>query len=148
MTTTTRQPVDIHTYFGLSYSNYLVLHRSLLQSMPEQWQHQFTALMAEYESAFEHVEKADCYEVTAAVECEYGDLNDADMQALGITCPDAPDGGDEDADWEPRFYDKDGTEHESWESLLVPRPGGDPVPHYNRGRTRIEPNLTASSDEE
>ncbi|EFC79182.1 hypothetical protein FrEUN1fDRAFT_7713, partial [Parafrankia sp. EUN1f] len=31
----------IHTWFGLSYSNYLVLPRSLLQSMPDRWQEPF-----------------------------------------------------------------------------------------------------------
>lgn len=28
----------IHGYFGLSYANYLVIPRSLLQSMPKAWQ--------------------------------------------------------------------------------------------------------------
>lgn len=31
----------IHNWFGLSYANYLVLQRSLLQSMPEEWQERF-----------------------------------------------------------------------------------------------------------
>lgn len=31
----------IHCWFGLSYSNYLVLPRSVLQSMPEEWQKKF-----------------------------------------------------------------------------------------------------------
>jgi len=30
-----RPPCDIHTWFGLTYANYLVLPRTLLQSMPE-----------------------------------------------------------------------------------------------------------------
>lgn len=36
---------DVHTYFGLSYANYLVVPRSVLQSMPEDWQHKFIELM-------------------------------------------------------------------------------------------------------
>lgn len=36
---------DIHTYFGLSYANYLVLPRSVMQSMPEEWQYQFVELL-------------------------------------------------------------------------------------------------------
>src|SRR5688572_2062061 len=32
-----REPQDIHSWFGLSYANYFVAPRSLLQSMPEAW---------------------------------------------------------------------------------------------------------------
>jgi hypothetical protein len=39
--------VDVHTFFGLSYASYLVVNRSLLQSMPLAWQFRFTTLMGE-----------------------------------------------------------------------------------------------------
>lgn len=39
---------DIHTFFGLTYANYLVMHRSGLQSMPDRWQVEFVALLEEY----------------------------------------------------------------------------------------------------
>ena len=35
----------IHEYFGLSYANYLVLPRLVLQSMPDEWQEQFVKLL-------------------------------------------------------------------------------------------------------
>lgn len=35
----------VHGYFGLSYANYLVLPRSILQSMPESWQKKFVCLL-------------------------------------------------------------------------------------------------------
>ena len=35
----------IHGYFGLSYANYLVLPRSVLQSMPIDWQEKFVELL-------------------------------------------------------------------------------------------------------
>ena len=35
----------IHEYFGLSYANYLVVPRVVLQSMPEEWQRQFVELL-------------------------------------------------------------------------------------------------------
>ena len=35
----------IHSYFGLSYANYLVLPRSVLQSMPIDWQDKFVTLL-------------------------------------------------------------------------------------------------------
>ncbi len=38
---------DIHTWFGLSYARYLVIPRSVLQSMPNEWQEQFVGLLNE-----------------------------------------------------------------------------------------------------
>jgi hypothetical protein len=38
---------DIHTFFELSYANYLVLHRSVLQSMPTRWQVRFVKMLEE-----------------------------------------------------------------------------------------------------
>ncbi len=35
----------IHEFFGLSYSNYLVLPRSVLQSMPKDWQEKLVCLV-------------------------------------------------------------------------------------------------------
>lgn len=40
----------IHGWFGLSYANYLVMPRSLLQSMPDDWQERFVALLDEWQS--------------------------------------------------------------------------------------------------
>lgn len=38
---------DVHHFFGLSYSNYLALPRSIMQSMPAEWQHKFAELIEE-----------------------------------------------------------------------------------------------------
>lgn len=38
---------DIHTFFNLSYSSYLILQRSTLQSMPKEWQYKFVELLEE-----------------------------------------------------------------------------------------------------
>jgi len=35
----------IHCYFGLSYANYLVVPRVVLQSMPSDWQKEFVKLL-------------------------------------------------------------------------------------------------------
>lgn len=43
MTTDDQEP--IHDWFELSYSSYLVLPRSVLQSMPVEWQRQFVELL-------------------------------------------------------------------------------------------------------
>jgi len=61
----TEHDEDIHTWFGLTYANYLVLPRSLLQSMPEAWQHRFINCLREMETAFWHIEQADRYSVQA-----------------------------------------------------------------------------------
>lgn len=37
----------IHDFFGLSYSSYLVLSRTALQSMPPEWQRRFVAMLGE-----------------------------------------------------------------------------------------------------
>lgn len=81
--------MDIHTWFNLTYANYLVLPRSVLQSMPEEWQHRFVECLNELDQAFGHLE------------------------------------------WPSRY------------AVSVRRSDGrfarDPIPHYNRGRTRLTP---------
>jgi hypothetical protein len=42
----------IHNAFGLTYSSYLVMPRSLLQEMPEEWQRRFVDLCEEFEAKF------------------------------------------------------------------------------------------------
>lgn len=125
----------VHGHFGLSYANYLVLHRTLMQSMPVDWQHRMVACLAELDDAFDHLELPASFIVEAAQEFEYGDLSPEQMKALGIE-------PEEDADGLPRFYyDRHGKEHERSDRVLVPLPGGDPIPLYDRGRARIAPNL-------
>lgn len=79
----------VHEGFELTYANYLVLHRTLMQSMPVEWQRRIMTCVEELNEAFGHVPQPYGYLVQA---------RDADG----------------------RFVK-------------------DPVPHYNRGRTRIEP---------
>jgi hypothetical protein len=42
---------SVHTWFGLSYASYVVLPRSVLQSMDAPWQQRFVELMGELGSA-------------------------------------------------------------------------------------------------
>lgn len=42
----------IHEFFGLSYANYLVLRRTVLQSMPPDWQKKLVDLLNEMEHRF------------------------------------------------------------------------------------------------
>lgn len=41
----------IHHWFSLTYASWLVLPRSVLQSMPKEWQQQMVALLIEFDEA-------------------------------------------------------------------------------------------------
>jgi hypothetical protein len=44
-------PEPVHGWFSLTYSSYLVLHRSVMQAMPVEWQRRMVALLNEMEEA-------------------------------------------------------------------------------------------------
>lgn len=147
MTDVLDRQIDIHTYFGLTYANYLVLHRSLLQSMPEEWQCRFVAMLDELDEEFSQVEKAWAYKVDAAVEWLVSDMSRADKERFGIepSIPE-PDGEDDDEwdDWNNNvewFHDGERIDY-------FLEPTVDPVPHYNRGRTHVPTSteLAAAAD--
>ena len=83
--------MDVHTWFGLTYSNYLVLPRTLMQSMPAHWQRHMVNALRALEDAYRHIDHAPSYLVRA---------RDASGKFIK-----------------------------------------DPVPHYNRGRTYVAPEL-------
>lgn len=43
----------VHGWFGLTYSSYLVVQRSLLEAMPLAWQRKFVALLKEIGEEFD-----------------------------------------------------------------------------------------------
>lgn len=133
---------DVHTYFGLSYANYLVLPRTLLQSMPQEWQARFVTLVDELHDAFEHVKQAPTYQVLAGETMPLNEMSDAQLKAAGIDSSSrVVEGSDEDDPDSETVYHRrfDGAELTGEDYGFVP--GVDPVPHYNRGRTRVEPRL-------
>ncbi|NEC17939.1 hypothetical protein [Streptomyces parvus] len=147
------QPGDqIHGWFSLSYSNYLVLHRSLMQSMPADWQERMVCCLNELRDAYSHIEQPEGFKVEAAVSHEIGELTEAELADLGITedwydgkTPPAGLSDDDLNEWRaeheadsPRYF-RDGSEVDGDEQVLIPVP--DPVPHYQRGRTYIKPHL-------
>lgn len=123
--TTDPTPDAIHTWFGLSYANYLVLPRTLLQSMPDAWQERLVELLDQYEDAFHDVEQAEAYDVTPGRVVAAEELSKRQRLWAGVTEEDGV------------LYDRDGDELHPYSRVVVPEP--DPVPHYNRGRTRVEP---------
>lgn len=120
---------DIHTYMGLSYANYLVLNRTLLQSMPAQWQHTFVGLLQELDGAFEHVTQAPAFQVTAGREAYLNELTHGELRTLGYTIT------------EDCYYNADGDEVSGADAAVhrVFVPISDPVPYYDHGRTHIAP---------
>jgi hypothetical protein len=129
---------DIHAWFGLSYASYLVIPRTLLQSMPGEWQLAFVALLEDLDEAFTHVEQAEAWKVDAATVHEVGELDENQLAALSIT-REEPDCQDMDDDGgcccEKIFRDAGGRELGHGETVLIPC--ADPVPHYDRGRARV-----------
>mgnify|MGYP006921281854 CR=1 FL=1 len=140
---------DIDTWFSLSYSNYLVLQRSILQSMPLEWQHRFTAIMDEMNDAMgpemqammpsnyfvavlareQELVYEDCDECEgsgiAVIEERWGLFN-LRRHRIKIDCPECEGSG--------KDYDS-GYRRETPEEVGFV---DDPVPHYSRTRTRID----------
>ncbi|MFC8065444.1 hypothetical protein [Streptomyces sp. NPDC057293] len=147
---TTVEADAIHAHFGLSYANYLVLPRTLLQSMPDRWQTAFVGLLDEMTEAFRDVPQAEAYKVEAATEHIVWEMTEAEQAQGGITEnwydePVPTNLGPLDlAEWRadherdaPEFHDRDGNQLDGHQRVLLPVV--DPVPHYNRGRTYIQP---------
>jgi hypothetical protein len=127
----------IHKHFGLSYTNYLVIPRTLLQSMPDEWQTPFVALLKVLEGAFAHVPQADVYDVTAGKEDLLRDMTESELFQAGVEVS----GDDELGHGPDTVYRSIKTGEELDGDSYGFRPGKDPVPHYNRGRARVEPRL-------
>lgn len=133
MTTTKPQPIDysdgpVHSFFGLTYSSYQVVPRVLAQSMPHEWQARFVACMEEMQTAFAHLGTID-YEVTPAEDVYANELTDEQKALIGVT-----------SEWSDErdreiYWDRKGNEIEGYTHIMVPVP--DPLPPYNRGRTRV-----------
>ncbi len=124
----------IHHHFGLTYANYLVLHRTLMQSMPVGWQRRMVACLDELRAAFGHLAQPEAFRVEAGVERYVAELNPAELTALRIT-RELTVPGDEDSEWV--WHDDAGTELDRHSRVLLPVP--DPIPHYDRGRAYVEP---------
>ena len=142
----------VHEWFSLSYCNYLVLPRTFLQSMSIEFQERMVACLTELQAAFEHVPQPEVYDVKAATEHIVGEMGHDLLEEAGITEDWYDESIPEDlspfdlAEWraehekdEPTYYDRDGNELDPHSRVLLP--AVDPVPHYDRGRTYIEPRI-------
>lgn len=124
--------IDIHTWFSLTYANYLVLPRSVLQSMPEEWQQRFISVVRELDESFGHLDWPS-YDVRALKRerefiTPYEPCDECDDEGL--------------IDGEPCEYCQGEGEVEQERRYETAEEVGfrdDPIPHYDRGRTKLEP---------
>ena len=136
-TTSTEAVEDVHAYFGLSYANYLVLPRTLMQSMPEEWQIEFVNLLNELHDAFEDVPQAPTYQVTAGKTVTLDEMTESQLHAA---CIDVEGDSGDGPGPETRYHRRsDGAELTGQDYGFLP--GNDPVPHYDRGRARVQPRI-------
>jgi hypothetical protein len=113
----------VHTKFGLTYANFLVLHRAHLQSMPLEWQTRLVDLLEDLDAAYPDRDSTE-FEVTTVRDMYVGDLTPDEMTLAGITRGDE----DDDEERETVYYDKSGRELTIHDHVGIPVP--DPVPHY------------------
>lgn len=83
---------SVSRFFGLSYNHYLVVPRSLLQSMPAEWQANFVALLDEMvETGPGHKFGEAHYYVRRTDPGRDGEIHDADIHNQTHDCTDAVD---------------------------------------------------------
>ena len=70
----------IHLWFNLTYSSYLVLQRTLLQSMPTEWQVRFVRCLEELDAAFGDQMPDVSYSVRTRIDGKYAHDPLADYQ--------------------------------------------------------------------
>ncbi|MEV6234930.1 hypothetical protein AB0L88_44395 [Saccharopolyspora shandongensis] len=122
----------VHTRFSLSYANYLVLHRTLMQSMPVEWQRRMVRCLEELDAAFGHVERPGSFDVTAGEERYLDELTPDEAAQVGYTI--------EVGEHETRYYDRQGWDVTD-DCVRVLVPASDPVPYYRF--SYVEPDETA-----
>lgn len=129
---------DVHTFFGLTYANYLILHRTILQSMPLEWQERFTDLLQEMESEFGEGLRdklPDSYDIRVLA-------RDPELVTIYEDCGNCEGNGEvvgrdcAKCDASGKDYDRViETRYETPEEVGFI---DDPIPHYNRGRTLLD----------
>lgn len=116
---------------GAAGEDYLVVPRSVAQSMPLRWQQVFTGLLADLHDAYGHLTWPE-YQVGAARREIVADLDDDQLDALGWYTDLAPDGRLE-------FHDADGRPVADPERQRVLAPVQDPIPPAAAGRVEPRP---------
>lgn len=130
---------DCPTDRELARTTYLVLHRTLLQSMPASWQRPFWALVQQLRAAFAHLEQPEAYRVDAGERRELQHLTDEELALTQIIRDQHT--MEEHGDSDVHFYsDRTGDELDPHDMVVVPT--RETIPGPDRGRTRVTPKLT------
>lgn len=66
----------LHTWFGLSYASFLVLPRSFMNEMPDEWQSKMADLLSEYDQTFKPVDEIDSVIVSARKDNKFTQIPD------------------------------------------------------------------------
>jgi hypothetical protein len=126
----------IHTWFSLSYANYLVVPRAVLQSMPDEWQQRFVGCLEEMNDTFPDLPwPKGGYNVQALARGPEL-INEPCGECDGVGSVVGEDEEERDCEACGGSGETDDRRYETAEEVGVTR---DRIPHYNRGRTRIEP---------
>lgn len=76
---------SVHEYFGLTYANYHVMPRTLLEAMPVEWQDKFVRLLDEFDDAWEHIDRYPQFKVETGRWANVEDLSIRDLDRHGIS---------------------------------------------------------------
>ncbi|OEJ23042.1 hypothetical protein AR457_38255 [Streptomyces agglomeratus] len=98
--------------------------------MSDRWQTRFVAQLNELDTAFQHLPQAEAYEVTPGKWRAVRDMTEDEMHSVNIRRSELADGT-------PYLIRDDWHDQDPEEEFFLEEP--DPVAHYNRGRTRVEP---------
>lgn len=77
---------DLHLWWGLSYAQYLTIPRTVMQSMPDEWQGKMAAMLRELDEAIDWRPDNACYFVTLN-RLEYDDEQDRREKGAEIEDP-------------------------------------------------------------
>lgn len=138
-------------FFNLSYANYLVINRSKLESMPTEWQEDMIELLNEMEDEFRYL--PDQPAINVQILAREPDR----FYRESLTCEECNGSGfklddkGEETEEECEFCDGMGDVESEEERCETPEEVGvitDPIPHYNRTRTRLPlASMTLEEDE-
>jgi hypothetical protein len=110
--------------------------------MPEEWQLKFVELLDDLSNAFDHIEHPETFKVITGDLRELRGMTGAEIESIGYSVF----RGDPDLDEDDVFCNESGTEvNADMSAEMVCYPMPDPIPHYNRGRTHIEPCIDQKS---
>lgn len=125
---------SIGAWFGLSYANYLVVPRTVLQSMPDEWQERFVACLQEIDGTFPDLDLPS-YNVRCLKRAQ---------ELIYVTPPcDECDGsgrvGEDECERCDGMGDLNSRDDGDYRYETPEEVGfkSDPIPHYDRGRARI-----------